>query len=80
MRAARVREEDSIEAACLWHGVIVRIRTPWIADDMIDAPLSAGVVRRVDFHNTHVVEYVYDNMFRLRGISRSCLQRQLLVQ
>lgn len=76
-RAAAVRAAQvsaSIDAECTWHKVCVRVSAPWMTNQTVEAPLRAGVVRSEDFH-THVVDYVYDEMFRLRGFGRSCLQR-----
>jgi hypothetical protein len=76
VRAACAARQESVEASCTWHsGVKVCLDAPWKACRTIDAPLSAGVVRRVDPQNTNVVDYVYDNMFRMRAIGRSCLQQ-----
>ena len=75
VRAALPRRE-SIAATCTWHNVHVRIRTPWVSTGGIDAPLSPGVRRCVNVtHNSHIIDYIYDEIFRLRGIGRTCVQQ-----
>lgn len=77
VRAARAAREDTVEASCTWHsGVSVCLHAPWRACRNIDAPLAVGVVRRVDPQTTNVVDYIYDNTFRMRAIGRSCLQQR----
>jgi hypothetical protein len=66
---------DTIEASCTWHNVSVRMRAPWKSVHGIDAPLSPGIVRGGDSQNTHIVDYVYDDTFRLRGLGRTCVQQ-----
>ena len=61
-------------AECTWHNVIVRVCAPWTIVDTIDAPLREGIVRCSEVH-AHVIDYIYDDKFRLRGLGRSCLQR-----
>lgn len=67
----------AVVAVCLWKGAQrIRIVVPWTSEDApdaVDAPLRVGVRRQ--FLGTNV-EYIYDDMFRLRGLYRSCLHRQ----
>lgn len=75
VRAALPRR-DSIAATCTWHNVNVRIRTPWVNTGGIDAQLSPGVRRCLNVtHNGHIIDYIYDEIFRLRGIGRTCVQQ-----
>lgn len=77
VRAAHAARQESVEAFCTWHGgVRVCLDAPWKPSHTINAPLLAGVVRRVDPQNTNVVDYIYDNTFRMRAIGRSCLQQR----
>ena len=73
VRAANRRA--SIRALCTWHKVCVRVCPPWLISDEIDSPMRTGVVRATAL--THMVDYVYENTFRLRGLGRSCIQREV---
>ena len=65
----------TIVAICMWHNVLVRLSAPWVSTDTVNGELRDGVVRSEnDF--THVIDYIYENTFRLRCLGRSCLQRQ----
>ena len=75
VRAARIGScEDTIRAACTWHDVTVRMRAPWVVSNVINAPLWPGILR-VHPLNANIVDYIYDNMFRLRGLGRTCSQQ-----
>ena len=72
-RAAHRR--GAIVAECTWHNVCVRVCPPWLNKNDIDSPLRTGVVRATAL--THMVDYIYDDTFRLRGLGRSCIQREV---
>ena len=75
VRAALPRRE-TIAATCTWYNMHVRIRTPWVSTGGIDAPLSPGVRRCVNVtHNSHIIDYIYDEIFRLLDIGRTCVQQ-----
>lgn len=62
-----------VVAECTWHNVVVRVCAPWKSTNSINPSLHKGVVRCPEPDiGTHVVEYVYDDMFTLRGMGRSC--------
>ena len=78
-RRAAVRAtlaERAVVAVCLWKGSKrMRVVVPWSTDEAVNAPLRSGVERHVVI-GSNVVEYTYDNAFRLRGLHRTCLHRQ----
>lgn len=76
--AVRAAEEPSaVDALCIWNALRVRVVTPWTAssDAIINSPLRCGVVRLRPHTQNLYIEFVYDDMFRLRGLARSCIQR-----
>ena len=68
---------ETIAATCTWHNVDVRVRTPWTSgSEGIDAPLRPGISRGKNTpNNAHVIDYIYDDTFRLRAIGRTCIQQ-----
>ena len=75
-RAAIVcsNRSDSVNATCTWNSKRVRLAIPWTTPtNTINPSLRAGVLRRVPA--PAVIDFVYDNMFLLRGWIRTCRAR-----
>ena len=64
----------AVEALCLWNSRRVWVAVPWNEEqNVVNVPLRRGVVR-TEAYNA-VVDFVYDDAFRLRGMPRTCMRR-----
>ena len=66
--------KNSINALCIWNDLHVRLATPWYSNESVI--LRTGIVRlrsRSVYHT--VIDFVYDDAFRLRCMPRTCVQR-----
>jgi hypothetical protein len=63
--------EYAICAWCVWSKAHVRVTSPWRVQN--DVVLRSGVDRSLIMHG---IDFVYLNTFSIRGIRRSCLQRE----
>ena len=75
---------ESIRAVCVWDGRWVTIVPPWkcarlVYDEaqhaLFDTCLRPGVARGT-LLDSNVVDFVYNEVIRLRGLQRSCLIRR----
>jgi hypothetical protein len=75
---------ESIRAMCIWDGRSVTIIPPWkcarlVYDEtqhvLFDTCLRPGVARG-SLIDANVVDFVYNEVIRLRGLQRSCLIRR----
>lgn len=69
--------DEAVEALCLWSEQRVLVAVPWgnREDVAVNVPLRRGVIRKSSAY-THV-DFEYDNVFRLRGLYRTCLQQNI---
>ena len=66
--------KNSINALCIWNDLHVRLATPWYSNESVI--LRTGIVRlqsRSVYHT--VIDFVYDDAFRLRCMPRTCVLR-----
>ena len=69
------RHAKAIDALCLWNSMHVRLAVPWDEEQhVVNVPLINGVVRYAC--KAAVIDFVYDDAFRLRGLLRSCVHRK----
>ena len=69
---ATSRHVNAVEAVCTWNKKRVRFAVPWCTSG-VDPLLRADVTRA--YSTPVMTDYVYDGMFLLRGLLRTCRYR-----